>query len=419
MIKVTMLVPGPAGADSELGHSQDPELTHRTVRFEVVSEENPVPVIDTSSAVPVLRKYADQADRDSRLPQETVDAMTAAGLFRMGVPLTLGGRELDVETSIPVFAEVGAACVSCGWIAAISYASQQVAGAFGDRVREELWGDSPDVPICSSLNGVGVSSATVGGGVEISGRWPWASGCHEAHWAELDLPLPDGGYGLALVPMSELSVEASWNMVGMRGTASDTIVAEGVVVPRHRIRPMAEIVSGNPPGIEPLYRVPALALTLALAAPLLGATREVYAQTIHAVERGKPLSMSFYGSLAEAPSVQAALADAANLIDTAELHMFRSARRVNDAAAAGAELTLRQRTRLRMDGAYAVQSMLDAVQLLMTVRGGSAFAHSNDIQRPWRDLQTAARHPALNLGLAREMYGRVLAGITEPISGMI
>ncbi|NMO55503.1 indole oxygenase [Actinoplanes sp. TBRC 11911] len=389
------------------------------MRFEVVSEENPVPVIDTSSAVPVLRKYADQADRESRLPQEMVDAMTAAGLFRMGVPLTLGGRELDVETSIPVFAEVGAACASCGWVAAISYGSQQVAGAFGDRVREELWGDSPDVPICSSLNGTGVTANAVAGGVEISGRWPWASGCHEAHWAELDLPLPDGGYGLVLVPMSELTIESSWNMVGMRGTASDTIVAEGVVVPSHRIKSMAEIVSGKLDGIEPLYRVPAGAMTLALAAALLGATREVYAQTIQAVERGKPLSMSFYRSLADAPSVQAALADAANLIDTAELHMFRSARRVTDASAAGAELTMRQRTRLRMDGAYAVQSMLDAVQLLMTVRGGSAFAHANDIQRPWRDLQTAARHPALNLGLAREMYGRVLAGIEEPISGLI
>jgi alkylation response protein AidB-like acyl-CoA dehydrogenase len=344
--------------------------------------------------------------------------MTAAGLFRTGVPLAFGGSEMDVETCLAVFAEVGSACASAAWVATTSYGSQQIAGTFGDRVRQELWADGPDVPMCSSLNGVGVTAAAVDGGVRISGRWPWASGCHVARWAALDIPLPGGGYGLALVPMSELSIDATWNMVGMRGTASDTIVAEGVAVPGHRIRDAAELLNGAGPDVESIYRVPAGALSLALAAPLLGAAREVWAQATRSVDAGKRLSMSFQ-TLATAPSVQAGLADAATLIDTAELHMFRSARRLNESVTSGAQLSLRHRTRLRMDAAHAVQCLLESVELLMTINGGGSFSYTNSIQRPWRDIQTAARHPGLNLGLAREMYGRALAGIAEPISGMI
>ncbi|WP_346186542.1 hypothetical protein [Streptomyces osmaniensis] len=41
------------------------------------------------------------------------------------------------------------------------------------------------------------------------------------------------------------------------------------------------------------------------------------------------------------------------------------------------------------------------------------------VQRYWRDLETAARHPTLNPGLAREMYGRALVGDGWPVSPMV
>ena len=53
--------------------------------------------------------------------------------------------------------------------------------------------------------------------------------------------------GLSLMPMSELSVEDTWHMAGMRGTGSNTIVARDVFVPEHRFLPY-------PPAFEGTYR---------------------------------------------------------------------------------------------------------------------------------------------------------------------
>jgi alkylation response protein AidB-like acyl-CoA dehydrogenase len=56
---------------------------------------------------------------------------------------------------------------------------------------------------------------------------------------------------------------------------------------------------------------------------------------------------------------------------------------------------------------------------LLNVAGGSAFASVNPIQRFWRDLETAARHPSLGTELSREIYGRALVGNQQQVSFLI
>src|SRR3546814_16565918 len=74
--------------------------------------------------------------------------------------------------------------------------------------------------------------------------------------------------GLALIPMSELGIEDTWYVAGMRGTASNTLVADEVFVPSHRILSVPPAVGGNyatEHTDEALYRpafVPVLALVL-------------------------------------------------------------------------------------------------------------------------------------------------------------
>jgi 3-hydroxy-9,10-secoandrosta-1,3,5(10)-triene-9,17-dione monooxygenase len=64
----------------------------------------------------------------------------------------------------------GRACPSSSWVVAISYGAQHIAASFGDDVRRELWGNSPDIPLCGSFNGVGLTATRVDGGQPVSGR---------------------------------------------------------------------------------------------------------------------------------------------------------------------------------------------------------------------------------------------------------
>ncbi|MET7694412.1 acyl-CoA dehydrogenase family protein [Streptomyces sp. NPDC005483] len=376
------------------------------------------------AASPVLLRHADDAERDSRLAPEATQALRDAGMFRLAVPGDLGGHELPLAAAVDVLAELGEACPSSGWVAMVSYVAQQIAASFGAKAGLDLWGDGPDIPMCGVFGSVGVTAEPVDGGLLVSGRWGWASGCRQAEWGVLGVPLPlpegDGPQpGVALVRTNELAVEATWDMAGMRGTGSDTFVADGIFVPQHRLRSFSDVVAPAERDAAPLYRILPGSMTLASMAPLLGAARAVFRLTLEAVEGGKPMAMSLHRRLADSPSVQAALADAATLIDSAHLHLLRSAEAVDAAAAASATPTLRERARVRMDVGHASTCLRQAVQLLLTVRGASSFAHTSPVQRYWRDLETATRHPTLNPGLAREMYGRALVGDERPVSPMV
>jgi 3-hydroxy-9,10-secoandrosta-1,3,5(10)-triene-9,17-dione monooxygenase len=371
----------------------------------------------------VLRREADAAERDSRLTEAATAALRDAGLFRLGVPQRFGGYEVFPATFIDVSAEVALACPSSAWVLGVSYGAQVIAGSFGEQARTDLWGDSADTPMCGAFAGLGVTASSADGGLVISGSWPWASGCYQAEWALLGgIPEagPDGGPGLAVVPLSDLSIKDTWDMAGMRGTGSNTLVADHVFVPEHRLRAAADMVHGNgDPARGPLYKIPVGPLMLTLMGPLLGIGRQVFRLTMDTVGGGKPLASSVYRDLADSPSVQAALADAATLIDSAHLHLARSAQSLNPQDPSQQDpspLGLLERTRVRMDMGYASKCLREAVQLLLTVNGASSFSRSNVIQRYWRDLETAARHPGLNPGLAREMYGRALVGNQQPVS---
>jgi 3-hydroxy-9,10-secoandrosta-1,3,5(10)-triene-9,17-dione monooxygenase len=382
-------------------------------------------VVDAVRALaPLLRKGSEQAERDSRLPEASAAALSEAGLFRLGVPRAFGGYEAPLATVLEVTAELARACPSSSWVAALSYGAQHIASAFGEQVRNELWSAGPDVAMCGSFSGHDLVAAKVDGGQLLSGRWPWSSGAYQAGWAALEMPVADEhgavlDRAMALVPVAELSIGDTWDMAGMRGTGSHTLVGDEVFVPDHRIRSLTETVQGPTGPIEPLYRVPLGCLALTLVGPLLGMAQEVFDETMRVVTTGKPLAGSSYLRLADSPSMQANLADAATLIDSARLHLFRSADQVDEAVATGTELDMTTRARVRMDSGYASKCLRDAVHLLLSVGGASTFSRTNRVQRYWRDLETAARHPTISTELSREIYGRALVGSSDQVSFLI
>jgi alkylation response protein AidB-like acyl-CoA dehydrogenase len=373
---------------------------------------------------PVLRENAERAEWASRLTEESTAALRGAGLFRLGVPRAYRGHEASLATCLEIAAELARACPSSSWIVAISYGAQHIAASFGADVRRELWGNSPDIPLCGSFNGVGLTATRVDGGQLVSGRWSWASGSYQARWAALGIPVVnDSGevidQAMAIVPMDDLAIRDTWDMAGMRGTGSHTLIGERFFVPHHRMRPFASLIAGPTGPIEPLYRIPVGSLALTLAGPMLGMARAVFDQTMEVITSGKPMAGSTYSHLADSPSIQANLADAANLIDSAQLHLFRSADYLDRAAAGQTPLEPTARARVRMDIGHATACLRQAVHLLLNVAGGSAFASVNPIQRFWRDLETAARHPSLGTELSREIYGRALVGNQEQVSFLI
>jgi len=378
-----------------------------------------------TALVPLLRAKASETERERRIPDEVLSAMDAAQIFRLRAPKRFGGLEGDLRTYMDVVTEIGRGCGSTSWVSFISIATAWIAALFPDQAQRDVFEGNPDARLMGVL-AMTTPAHAVDGGYMVSGRWPYASNCLHAHWALLAVPLPSGdgmAPGIALMPMRDLKIEDTWHVVGMRGTGSNTVIAREVFVPAHRVLPVEVLAKGQSPRTnteEWVYRESFMPTAIiAVAAPVLGLAQAALDLTLERVKGTKPIAYTFYDDLKKAPSMQLALAEAATLIETAVLHVRRWCDDISDAARAGEELPFVKRAQMRMDLGYAMRCCRNAVGLLLSVQGASAFAEANPIQRVWRDLEMASRHGLVTGEIPHEIYGRALVGNFEPLSPFV
>ncbi|GAB3180235.1 alkylation response protein AidB-like acyl-CoA dehydrogenase [Micromonospora palomenae] len=384
-------------------------------------------VARAANLVPLLRSNAETTEKQRRVVEENIEAIKAADLYRISVPSRLGGLQTDVTTSLRVSVELARGDGSTAWATTLMNVSAWMIGLFPDRAQQEVWGEDPTARVCGVLAPT-ATSRKVEGGLVVTGRWGFASGCLHSQWAGLGIPIVNEAgepidQGMALIPMSDLSVEDTWYVAGMRGTGSNTLVADEVFVPDHRILSVTRAIGGDYPTEhtgEALYRsalVPVLALVL--VAPQVGLAKQALEIVQASLAKGRGISYTFYDKSSLAPTTQLQVAQAAQLIDTAELHMLRAAGDIDRAAASGEYLDFDTRARVRADVGTVARSCREAVDLLLNVHGAGSFAEANPLQRVWRDLETGSRHGVVNPEIGFELYGRALLGVQEQITALI
>ncbi|MGW6277008.1 acyl-CoA dehydrogenase family protein [Kribbella sp. NPDC055071] len=376
--------------------------------------------VDKLSAL--IADSAEQGERDRRIPEEVMSALTGAGIFRLSQPRTYGGCQASARTMLELSAAVAEADGGTGWVVALCNVCSWLVGLFPERAQDEVWKDSPDARVVGALAPT-AESRRVEGGHEVTGRWYWTSGSWHADWAVLGTPITDESgavvdQGLALVPRADLHLEDTWFAAGMRSTASNCFVARDVFVPEHRVLSVPAAVKGSHPGTDqaPLAFGPLLALVL--AAPQLGLGRKALALVTSAAAT-KPVSYTYYTAQADSVAFQLQIAEAAVLIDTAQLHAFRAADDLDRTAEAGDHPDLLARARVRADTARAVQCIGQAIDILMSAHGAGSFADANPLQRIWRDSAVAARHALTIPAVNYEIYGKALLGRQDQISPLI
>lgn len=368
--------------------------------------------------VPILAGHAEESERLRRVSDGAARALREAGMFRLSTPRAFGGYGAGVRTSMETTAELARGDGSAAWIAMVFTGGGLIASMMNDRARDDIWGGDRDVAVACTLTPSGTGVTDQDGSLVVSGRWGWGSGIDHAGWAILAVAPQAGDLPpqIVLVPVGDLTVEDTWHVAGMAGTGSNTLVADQLTVPPHRVLNMGAILAGeyatSHDGEPGLAVAVASMLALTVVGPMLGMARAALELTLNTAGR-KPMSLTTYGRLADSPSVQLAVADAASLIDTAYLHAYRAADDLDRAADEGRQLTVAERARVRMDTAVAAIRTREAVDRLVSVNGAGTFALVNPLQRIWRNLGTASRHGVVNPDLGREIYGRSLLGIEE------
>jgi alkylation response protein AidB-like acyl-CoA dehydrogenase len=367
---------------------------------------------------PLLARNAARTEADRRVPDENIEAIREAGLFRLMVPKRLGGHETTIRTKLEVSAALAEACGSTAWVTALTNVCAWVVGTMSDRMQQDIFGADPDARVAGVL-APSPDVEKVDGGYIVSGRWPWSSGSLHASWGLGGVVQvgPDGvpiDIGTVLMPMSDLTIEDTWFVAGMKGTGSNTVVADRVFVPDHRYASVPAAINGvyaTEHTDEALYRsalIPVLALIL--IGPLLGLGRAALKIAIEKAPK-RAVSYTRLATQRESTGFQMKIAEAAMTLDDAILHAHRAADDIDGWAASGEYMDYLTRARVRADTGWTSKRVREAISLILDAHGASGFADASPMQRIWRDANTGGRHAIVNGLVNEELFGKALLGI--------
>ncbi|MDQ0987704.1 acyl-CoA dehydrogenase family protein [Streptomyces sp. V2I9] len=394
---------------------------------ERLSSEPSAPLRTARELVPLLARDAGQGERDRRLTDETVELLTTGGMFRLAVPKRYGGHEVSLSTLADASATLAEGDGSAAWVVAVGNSLAWVTSLFPEQAQDEVFGTDPD----TRISGVLTPSATaerVDGGYRVSGRWHYASGSWHAGWSVIGFPVPDStgeivDQGMALIPAADYTVEDTWFVAGMRATGSNCLVAQDVFVPDHRVVSVPKAMAGDYPvqrsgGSHPRSAFVQFLTAAPLAATQLGLGRAAL-ELVRNKSAEKAITFTYFEKQRDSTAFQLRVAEAAQKIDTAHLHVHRATTGIDGAARRGEALDPLRRIQARADLSGAIGHVTEAIDILLTAHGAASFADTNPLQRIWRDSAVSARHAILHPSMIKEIYGKALLGVEEQISPLI
>jgi alkylation response protein AidB-like acyl-CoA dehydrogenase len=367
---------------------------------------------------PKIRAAADEIEQGRRLPMHLVREMQRAGMFRMAMPRTWGGPELDFLTQMRVIEELSIADASAGWCTMIGVDGGYMTAYIDQTVGREMYSDL-DAVTAITFAPPGKAVKTKDGFI-VNGRWPFGSGCQHATWLighflvfDGDSPriqangLPETRFGF--VPAAESEILDTWNTNGLRGSGSHDWTVKDRFIPEERTFNLAAPTFYRQ---GPLYALPNL-LIYKVSAVALGIARGAIEDFI-ALASNKPLTFkspsAVKAMLRDETYVQSTVAQAEALVSSARGFVFEAFGDLWNTLAAGDPPAPKQRARGRLAMAHTSAACLQAVELLYKANGGSSVYAGNAFDRRLRDMQTANQHTVVSLK-TWEVAGRVLLGL--------
>ena len=352
------------------------------------------------------------------MPDETLRELHDARLFRMHQPRRVGGSEVDFVAVVTFGALLARACASSAWNLINLGSHHLLLGMFPPRAQDEVWDPSPDTLVASSFVFPAGRARPVEGGYLLSGRWPFSSGVDHSDWnmlaglARVEENLPPE-QRVFLLHRSQYQVIDNWYAGGLRGTGSNDVEVLEQFVPEHRTLAVADTRGGPTPGSAvnpgPVFQIPVFALfPYFLSGVALGIAEGLVDDFASgSAGRGKMTG----AKISAVQSVQLRLGEAAAFARASRLFQVTNCTEAQALIASGTVPDLRAKARYRLEGAYAVDWALRAVDTMFMLSGASGLYESGHVARAFRDAHAVKQHFSFNTDVAGTTYGRVALGL--------
>jgi 3-hydroxy-9,10-secoandrosta-1,3,5(10)-triene-9,17-dione monooxygenase len=368
--------------------------------------------------VPVLAERAKATDEAGVVPQETINDLASAGLFRLLQPKQWGGFELDPRVFYTVQIILAQGCMSTAWIYGVIGVHNWQIALFDQQAQQDVLGEDPSTLIASTYMPVG-KAEKIDGGYRFSGRWGFSSGVDHCQWIFLGalLPKSPGSKELEhvtfLLPKSDFKIVKNWDVHGLRGTGSHDIVVEDAFIPEYRTHKTNdysdEACVGRAINTSWLYNIPFVqifqrAVSSSCIGALDGAITEF--RTRAAAHIGKHGAKT-----AEDVNAQMAVTEAMMTSDQLKLVLYRNFAEIVDYVKSGQTMPVEERLLQRAQSAAVSKQCSERVNEILRACAGSGLYRSNSIERTFRDVNQARGHIANNTDAYVRAHGTVMLGL--------
>ncbi len=375
---------------------------------------------------PWLRGMQGTTEQQRRVPQETVERLSVAGVYSLTMPARFGGADFSARDLFHIYEALGRGCGATAWTVWASTGGNMWSAAFAEDVVKPLyqapWTGNRTCAVGGSTRRLSGSARRVEGGWMVRGAWPFATGSAHASHAYLAVfydETDDTKVGMVLLPRESYVRRDDWDTIGLAGTGSATIVVdEELFVPDERfsspqiladrLAELREKGLGLRPG--------------GLGRSIMVGTGNAVGMAEHALELflegigKKSIAYSPYNRQQDAPVTH---------LNVGHVQMqIRAARCVAEAALdeldrlhdEGGDVTRADTVRYHADAAYIWDTCATAVEMLFRASGASAIMKKQPLQLVARNCRAGSMHAVHNIQTCMENYGRQICGIENVVT---
>ncbi len=359
---------------------------------------------------------ADAIEHERRLPAHLLAALHEAGLFRLLLPRSLGGAELDPLSFVRIIETIAKADGSTAWCLCQNNVCAIVAAWLPAESAREIFGDSRAVLAW----GPGPARAdAVPGGYRVTGSWSFASGGRHATWLGAHCPVfeADGVQRLdpsgapieltVLFPAREAPMTDIWQVVGLRGTASDAYAVDNLFVPAAftLIRDVPETRRET----GPLYAMTThLLFAGGFACVALGLARSLLDALV--MLAGEKTPRGYRIKLRDSAPAQTDIAVAEARLRAARMYLMGTLGEAWETVRHDNRFTLDQRVAIRLAATHAIQEAVAVADIAYHAAGTTAIFDRNPFERRFRDIHALAQQVQARRS-HYETVGRHLLGL--------
>jgi alkylation response protein AidB-like acyl-CoA dehydrogenase len=358
---------------------------------------------------------ADTIERTRRIPEPLLTELHEARLFRMLLPRSVGGDEVDPVTYVRAIEMAASFDGSIGWCLSIANSTSLIAPYLEIEVARKIFG-LPRATCAWGPPNDGTARA-VPGGYRVTGQWSFASGCRHSSWmgAHGCVVEPDGSLRLNrfsrptirtwLFPTEQATLLDTWDTIGLRGTASDSYRVDDLFVSEEFSSTREDPELRTEPGR--LYAFPQQTLySVGIASVALGLARGMLDAFVELACQKTPRGMV---RLADSGVIQAEVAKCEAKLGAARAYLLDTLGEIYETADGAAPIDIPARGRVRLAGTHAISTAVAVADYTYKAAGVDSIFPGSPFMRRFRDIHTVSQQ-IQSRDVHYETCGQILLG---------